>query len=252
MFDLEKSFLTSTIIYCFLAAGIFYYICRGSVYRSRITYFALLEALLAAINYALSFTLEILIGAEGRYKTYILETVLSILFITFTSLAYVPGLIGFHRISKHTGSKVGVCMSILGYLWALALVLIALVVYLIVGEYEYNLVLVLDYGHCGHTFLVALLYLMTQRHLRGKTKGSLAAYILLFIVYEIFFFATNYVITSELLYCILRIIFKDFALAVALMVSVIYGYLWTSNSDSSTGEVYDKVEICSHEDKFLV
>lgn len=240
----EYELIGQLVIYSLLVIVIFYYILKRPVYRSPITYTALLSAL-SALTYSILNGVENW-SSKGLYN---FKAVMSILSTLFLSLAYAPELIGFYRISKQKDSQAGVCISIVGGLWASVLCAIAIILNILTDNPPYiyygDVETVVLFGHCGLTVLVTLLYLMTRNHLHGKAKGSLGACILLFLLTEIIFVLITFIYGPGFL----KLVFYDLVLASILIISVIYGHLWTTIEDlGRSSNMYDKVEIGTHDD----
>lgn len=224
---------------------------KSSVYRSPITITAFLS-LLSALIYAIM--IVTISSDEERLNS--MRGIMSSFYVTSISLAYVPGLIGLRRIAKETGSRMGVWIATIGYLWAFILIVIAIVLNVMIGKNILSMTLdsvyVMLFGHSGHTFLLIVLYLMTQKHLHGKDKGSLVAYVLLFVQYEIFYYVLTYTVEAEEAYNALSLVFNDLVMALALLISVWYGRHWTTKSDlKHINTKYNKVEAGTAEEEKL-
>ncbi|KAI7894726.1 uncharacterized protein EV154DRAFT_497698 [Mucor mucedo] len=244
MASLVYPFVGPLVINCLLTIGVCYYMIKSSVYRSPITYFSFLATLSALLGSIFNAAVYM---DWSRYYT--LRSAMSILSVISTSSLFVPGLIGFHRISKQKDNKAGVYISVVGYLWAFVLSLMVIVVYAmfeIQGSIDsYYVRYVLAYGHCGLAFLVVVLCLMTHQYLHGKAKKSLIAYTSLFIIFEIFFFIVSFAVRSGVAYYGLTLVFIDFATALAVLISVMYGHLWTAMDDLSETDSHEKLEVGS-------
>ncbi|KAG2193720.1 hypothetical protein INT47_013188 [Mucor saturninus] len=239
---IENVYIGSMTIYILSTLIVIGFMIKSPAYRSPITITALFSTLTALI-----YSVMIVIWGLNPESVYNMSRVMTAFYIISTSLAFVPGLVGFHRISRETGSKIGTIFAMVGYLWAFVLIVMVIAINVMIAK---NFLSVSEdtldaifYGHSGHAFLVIVLYLMTQHHLHGMAKGSLLAYTLLFVQYEIFFYVLTYAVEDTNMYSALALVFNDLVMALALVVSVIYGHLWTTKRDSNRGDVYDKVEV---------
>ncbi|KAI7875825.1 uncharacterized protein EV154DRAFT_526321, partial [Mucor mucedo] len=241
---LEFGYLGPLVIYSFLTLEICFCLFKGTVYRSPITYtafFAALSALICAIiNAAVREDIDRIVSTRAA---------VSVFSIIYTHVAFVPGLIGFYRISKQKGSRFGTALAIIGCLWAFILIIIGIVYNVMieknawfdsVGSYY-----VIVFGHVALAFILAILLALNHTSLHGKAKISLVAYTMLFILFEICYFIEIFAIHTVLALFVVSLIFNDLASAIALILSVSYGHLWITQNTLG-----DKVEISSEDNDY--
>lgn len=188
----------------------------------------------------------------------------------YISFAFVPGLIGFYRISKGNGSKIGKFTVYLGYLWALITIIIGLAMTVYItknfkdGLYgQENLehlikqskILLSFMYYSGWGFIAAYLVLISTNTGTFPTTSriSFTVYSLLnllaVLVNTIVFglqMTSNLESNAILTTFSVTIIFCDTAIAMALVIATYYGSLWNQNpklrDGSETAEALDIFE----------
>lgn len=176
----------------------------------------------------------------------------------YLSFAFVPGIIGFHRIFKENGGKLSVIAAYLGYIYALAVIVVGIVMAIMIsdlfvykrfyipppfdymvmistGEKLVNIIGFIYYSGWGFVAIYFILMGDNRNRISGTTSKTLYVYSALNIIPVI----VNTVIANvqpkteeealNTLY-IVPLILCRITIAFGLIIATYYGNLWRSKS----------------------
>ncbi|CAO3612793.1 unnamed protein product [Mucor hiemalis] len=234
--------------------------------RGPVGYAAFIGSLAGLINYVIIMVLYCT-GASSSVTGYPATFVFQGIYLSF---AFVPGLIGFRRISKENNSVAGKMTALFGYLWAFVVIVVgfALTIILAVNINDmYSIFyspsihfskLLLFMNHSGWAFVAAYLILLSVN--LSSTSGTSHKTIIIYSVLNIlsvlvYTIVANTRIVGGSIHAILSTIFAvplvfcNIPIALGFIIATYYGSLWGSNSDAIKG---GRVEILESNDSSRV
>lgn len=225
--------------------------------RGPVGYAAFVGSLAGLINYVIIMVLYCT-GASSSAEAYPATFVFQGIYLSF---AFVPGLIGFRRISKENGSAAGKMTTLFGYLWAFVVIVVgfALTIILAVNtndlysvifspsQHFSNLLLFMYYSGWAFVAMYLILLIVNLSFISGTSRKTIIIYsalnMLSVLVYTI---VANTRPVGSSIHVILStvfavpLVFCNIPIAVGFIIATYYGSLWSSNSDAIKG---GKVEI---------
>ncbi|KAI7897241.1 uncharacterized protein EV154DRAFT_489422 [Mucor mucedo] len=214
-------FIGPVILWSLLTVGIVFCIIKSSVYRSNISYAALTITL-----FGLVYAIMNIVSSDHYYYTVPVAIGFDSLRVSFESL---PGLMAYLRMSKQIGYKTGRFLVYFGFLYMIPVVAMGVIVtFFAVEEYRspeiFGFVLRV---HCGFITIFLLLLALYWKKLHGKVRITLLLYTLAYVISEIFYLVTTYKARRYFPADIVSIFLVEFPVVLSLMISVLYGHLWT-------------------------
>lgn len=223
------SFIGPLVLWSLLTIGVGFCIIKSSIYRTLIGYAALITTLCGFVNAVLQS-----VAALHLELVIYIRPATNVFPIIYSTLAWIPGLLAMQRISKQKDSMVWICMANVGFFLAVVSIVCGSVLYIYTGSRNALDNVEIYYPvNCGHCVFIIILGSYIKMDY-SQLKRSLVVYTLLLTLSEsvfLFLFVYySYFVISRMNEFAVSLFLVNFPMIVAIIISALYGHLWTLDS----------------------
>ncbi|KAG2214405.1 hypothetical protein INT47_000961 [Mucor saturninus] len=236
------------ILWSILSTGIVYGITKSALYRSPIVYAALLPAVFGLLTTIMN---TVVYSAHSLYTFVEKQVAVNIFKCLYASLAALPGLIAYQRISRQKEKTSGRWAVYLGFIYVF-IVTVAGIVFACINNYDVpksdSLRQFITRGNYGVIGVFALLLKIYGKRLPEKAKITLLMYTLFYMISEIFYsvaYDAHYFMFDPISVALVQC-----PMFACVVVSVLYGHIWSMDKplDDEKDESESELEFEDEDD----